>query len=214
MLLVALCAALAFSGTPAPAPAQPAPRTPRAHPQPHDFTLLAADPEDGAELIGRRAPAWSFERWIRSPALTPQDLHGKVVLLRWWTDGCELCAATLPGLEALRKRYGHDGLVVIGVYHPKPPRAVSDRDIIAFANRLGFRGPIAVDQRWSTLERYWLADHERGFTSVSFLIDRDGLIQWVQSGGEYHPSDDPRHASCDRDYRGLEQALATLLGRS
>jgi thiol-disulfide isomerase/thioredoxin len=210
MLLVALGTALALSAS----PAQPAPRAALDRKQPHDFALLAADPEDGAELIGRRAPAWSFERWIRSSALTPQDLRGKVVLLRWWTEGCDLCTATLPGLETLRKRYGRDGLVVIGVYHPKPPRAVSDRDILAFANRLGFRGPIAVDQRWSTLERYWLADHERGFTSVSFLLDRDGLIQWVQAGGEYHPSDDPKHARCDRDYRALEQELATLLGRS
>jgi thiol-disulfide isomerase/thioredoxin len=214
MLLAALGAVLALSASPAPAPGQPAPRAGLDRKPPHAFALLAADPEDGAELIGRRAPAWSFERWIRGPALTPQDLRGKVVLLRWWTEGCSLCTATLPGLETLRRRYGRDGLVVIGVYHPKPPRAVSDRDILAFANRLGFRGPIAVDQRWSTLERYWLADHERGFTSVSFLLDRDGLIQWVQAGGEYHPSDDPKHARCDRDYRALEQELATLLGRS
>jgi len=209
-LLIVLAALLASS----PAAAQPDGRAAPDRKQPHDFALLAADPEDGAELIGRRAPAWSFERWIRSAPLTPPDLRGKVILLRWWTEGCDLCTTTLPGLEALRKRYGRDGLVVIGVYHPKPPRAVSDRDVLAAANRLGFRGPIAVDSRWTTLERYWLAGHEREFTSVSFLIDRDGLIQWVQAGGEYHPSDDPRHARCDADYRGLERALATLLGRS
>jgi thiol-disulfide isomerase/thioredoxin len=212
MLIALLGAALVLGAAPGREPSErpdPVRRT-----QPHDYVLLAPDARDGAELIGRRAPAWSFERWIRSPALTPQDLRGKVVLLRWWTDGCSYCTATLPGLEALRKRYADDGLLVIGVYHPKPPRAVPDRDIVAMANRLGFKGPIAVDQRWTTLERYWLAGHEREFTSVSFLIDRDGLIRWVQRGGEYHPSADPRHARCDLEYRGLEKALADLLGRS
>ena len=212
ILLVAAGVALALSGAPARAPAQPAPRAALDRRQPHDYVLLAPEARDGAELIGRRAPAWSFERWIRSPALTPQDLRGKLVLLRWWTEGCDFCAATLPGLESLRKRYG-DGLVVIGVYHPKPPRRVSDRDILAAANRLGFRGPIAVDERWTTLDRYWRPDHDREFTSVSFLIDPEGMIRWVHRGGEYHPSTDTRHATCDAEYRGLVRTIEELLGR-
>ena len=213
MLLMAVAAVLVLSGEPALAPAQPAPRAALDRRQPHDFVLLADDADSGAEMVGRRAPAWSFERWIRSPALTPQDLRGKVVLLRWWTEGCDFCAATLPGLESLRQRYGEGGLVVIGVYHPKPPRAVRDRNIVAMANRLGFSGPIAVDQRWTTLDRYWLTGHEREFTSVSFLIDRDGMIRWVQRGGEYHASADPKHAHCDAEYHGLVKTIEELLGR-
>jgi thiol-disulfide isomerase/thioredoxin len=172
----------------------------------------ASAPEPGAELIGRPTPAWSFERWIRTAPLSLETLRGRVVLVRWWTDGCHYCAATLPGLEALRTRYADRGLVVIGAYHPKPPRDVSDRKILGFADKLGFEGPIAVDRDWSTLERYWLAGHpERGFTSVSFLIDRAGNVRWLHAGGEYHPSSDPRHASCDLEYRGLEKTLAALL---
>src|SRR5438034_642643 len=65
--------------------------------------------------------------------------------------------------------------------------------------------------RW-TLDRYWLdGNPERNWTSVSFLIDRDGVIRWVHGGGEYHPSDDPAHLRCDAEYRGLEQALAQAL---
>ena len=180
------------------------------------LNLLAAAPASpsapGAERIGRPAPAWSFERWIRTAPLSLDALRGKVVLIRWWTDGCHYCAATLPGLEALRTRYAEQGLVVIGAYHPKPPRDVSDRKILAFADKLGFEGPIAVDREWSTLDRYWLAGHpERDWTSVSFLIDREGVIRWLHGGGEYHPSSDPRHATCDLEYRGLEKVLRTTL---
>lgn len=170
-----------------------------------------SDPDSGSELIGRSAPDWGFDRWIRTRPLSLESLRGKVVLLRWWTEGCRFCANTLPTLEQVRR--AHEGeLVVIGVYHPKPPRQVSDRHVLSLARRLGFQGPIAVDSRWSMLERYWLnADPDRSWTSVSFLIDREGIIRWVHGGGEYHPSSDPRHARCSVEYAGLERALTAAL---
>lgn len=169
------------------------------------------DPDSGAELVGTPAPSWTFERWVRGGPLTLERLKGKVVLVRWWTDGCHFCRTTLPVLEKLRREH-RDDLVVIGVYHPKPPRDVTNRAILGYASDIGFDGPIALDQRWSTLGRYWLDGHpDRGWTSVSFLIDRHGQIAWVHGGGEYHPSNDPRHARCNEDYRGLQQALAVAL---
>src|SRR5262245_25470496 len=193
--------------------------------------LLAAAPagatDSGAGPIGQPAPAWSFERWSRGGPLTLEALRGKVVLVRWWTDGCHYCAATLPVLEELRERHARDGLVVIGAYHPKPPREVKDRTILSYAKKLGFDGPIAVDPEWITLGRYWLDGHpERTWTSVSFLIDRAGVIRWVHGGGEYHPSPDGRklrdhdafsdrsqlgHALCDVAYRELERVLSEVL---
>jgi hypothetical protein len=170
------------------------------------------DPDSGTDMIGRPAPAWSFDRWLRTPPLTLAGLRGKVVLLRWWTEGCRFCETTLPAIESLRRREAASDLVVIGVFHPKPPRRVSDRHVLATADRLGFDGPIAVDTKWSTLERWWLDGHpERNWTSVSFLIGRDGKIRWVHGGGEYHPSADPMHARCDLEYRGLERAVAEAL---
>ena len=183
--------------------------------EPHEYALIAEDPDSGAELIGRRAPPWSFERWARGPAQSLESVRGKVVLLRWWTEGCMYCAVTLPEIEKLRKRYGPEGLLVIGVYHPKPPRSVGDRSISTAADRLGFAGPIAVDERWTTLKRYWLdGAPSRRFTSVSFLIGRDGLIRWVHGGGEYHPSDDPEHQRCDLEYKGLVSAIERALAPS
>ena len=64
----------------------------------------ASGRESGAELVGRRAPEWTFDRWIHSPPLSIESLRGKVVLLRWWTEGCHYCATTLPVLERVRVR--------------------------------------------------------------------------------------------------------------
>ena len=172
---------------------------------------LADDPDSGADMLDAPAPEWSFTRWIGPPLLLAR-LRGRVVLLRWWTEGCQYCAATLPELERLRRQRADQGLVVIGVFHPKPPREVSDRQIVALAKRLGYRGPLAVDRDWTTLDRYWLTGHpERAWTSVSFLIDRDGMIRWVHGGGEYHPSADPAHARCAVQYRELEKTIALVL---
>lgn len=230
MPLLALGAALSILAA-APASASESPTTSAC---PSWERTLSSDPFGRAEvarafdeIVGHAAPEWSFERWIRTAPLSLDALRGKVVLLRWWTDKCHYCAATLPALEELRQRHARDGLVVIGVYHPKPPRTMSDRTITSVANKLGFSGPIAVDLDWSTLERYWLDGHpERTWTSVSFLIDRDGVIRWFHGGGEYHPSMDKvflrdqcviqrpldlGHIPCDASYRGLERVLVETL---
>src|SRR5688572_8212813 len=82
-------------------------------------------PDSGTGLIGTPAPPWQFERWVRGRPVRLDQLRGKVVLLRWWTEGCRFCASTLPALERIRTRHERDGLVVIGVFHPKPPRKVT-----------------------------------------------------------------------------------------
>ena len=165
-----------------------------------------------AELLGRPARAWTFDRWIRTAPITQESLRGKVVLVRWFTEDCHYCKSTLPQLEALQKQYGRDGLVVLTAFHPKPQRHLSDKYILRVANQLGWSGPVAVDERWTTLDRWWLQGHpERNWTSVSFLIDQAGVVRWAHSGGEYHPSDDPRHAPCARQYAELEALLQKLL---
>lgn len=216
MLLTALGAALLLAAPVAPAGAGNDEATGSAASvaspaEAHRHAAPADDPDSGVELLDTRAPDWSFTRWV-GPPLSLAELRGKVVLVRWWTGGCHFCASTLPELDALRRRHADDGLVVIGVFHPKPPREVSDRHILAVAKRLGFGGPIAVDREWATLDRYWLAGHpERAWTSVSFLIDRDGVIRWVHGGGEYHRSADAAHARCALQYRELERTLAAVL---
>jgi len=170
------------------------------------------DADSPADVLDRPARAWSFDRWVDSKPLTLESLHGKVVLIRWFNTGCKYCGNTLPALETLRTRYAGRGLVVVGVYHPNPIGKVSDAFVKKTSQELGFHGPVAVDETWSTLDRWWLAGHDgRNWTSVSFLIDRDGIVRWAHGGGEYHPSTDLRHARCDVSYAELERTLRRLL---
>ncbi len=183
-----------------------------AAPGPADVHAAIDDVDSPADLLDQPARAWSFTRWVDTKPLTLEGLRGKVVLLRWFNTNCRFCGNTLPGLETLRTRYASQGLVVVGVFHPKPVHEVSDTFVRRTARKLGFSGPLAVDQEWTTLNRWWLVNHPgRSWTSVSFLIDRDGIVRWAQGGGEYHPSRDPQHASCDASYAELERTLRRLL---
>ena len=165
----------------------------------------------GQDLIGKRMPPLQFERWINTAGNQPPDLSHSVVLYRWWTDTCPYCARTLPAIERLRQKYGPKGLKVVAVYHPKPPRDVAEEKILAVARQIGYDGAIAVDSRWTQLRNVWLSTGKRDATSLSFLVDRDGVIRFVHPGVEFFASDDPVEAQANADYQMLERAIRALL---
>lgn len=180
------------------APSQPKAQAQTAHPE-------------GQDRIGLAAPAFNLEHWVNSAPIEIGDLKGKVVLVRWWTDTCDLCAATAPALRKLQDEYGSKGFQVIGVFHPKPAGDWSVSRVQKAAARFNFAFPVALDGDWSTLKRWWLNGAERDYTSVSFIVDKHGVIRYVHPGGEFHESHgDARHAVCERDFKKIEAMVAKL----
>jgi peroxiredoxin len=159
------------------------------------------------ELIGKPAPEFRGLTWLGEHSLTVAGLRGKVALIRFWTDGCPYCAHTAPALNELHRRYGREGLTVIGIYHPKPPGPRSEATVAAAARRLGFQFPVAIDADWETLRRWWLSQGDHGWTSVSFLLDRQGRIRFIHPGGEYYPGE----GAPGRDYEALRATIEHLL---
>jgi hypothetical protein len=75
---------------------------------------------------------------------------------------------------------------------------------------LGFRFPVAIDDDWSTLRRLWLNRiPEAQFTSASLLMDRQGIVRYVQSGGLY--AKDASDPQARQDYWDLERTIRRLL---
>ncbi len=109
----------------------------------------------GTELIGTQAPGWEGVEWLSTEPLRLEDLRGKVVLVRWWTDTCPYCRRSAPALNEFHERYTRRGLIVIGMYHPKPmDRPITASEIREAARERGFGFPIAIDRDWSVL-RHW-----------------------------------------------------------
>lgn len=143
--------------------------------------------KEGDELIGTPAPGWQLDTWFNSRPLSLADLRGKVVLIRWFmSPRCSLCSATAPSLDLLDDRYRARGLVVLGFYHHKDPEPLDPAAVKGYLEHFGFRFPVAIDPDWKTLKRWWL-DRERSYTSVSFLLDREGVIRFIHPGGKYAP---------------------------
>lgn len=170
---------------------------------------------EGENLIGVSAPPLGLQRWLNSPPLEMKALQGKVALIRWWTDECPFCSTTAPALRKLHRKYGNRGLQVIGIFHPKPPGDWSIERVRQSSERFGFTFPVALDGDWQALRRWWLDREPRAWTSVSFLIDKKGIIRYVHPGGEFHEGPgggrQPNHENCLREYKEIEQAIGRLL---
>ena len=128
--------------------------------------VLACVRDDGPDLKGLT--------WIDARP----ELKGKVTLVRWWTNGCPLCAGSAPQLTDLAKK-----TLVLAIYHPKPPRDVTAEEIRGYAKAIGMPGALAVDRDWAVLDR-WMPPKQRTFTSLTFLLDKKGKIRSVHPGGE------------------------------
>ncbi|MBI5711317.1 MAG: TlpA family protein disulfide reductase [Candidatus Eisenbacteria bacterium] len=86
-----------------------------------------------------QAPAFTV-RTLDGRTQRLSDLRGRPVMLDFWATWCAPCRASLPNLDAMQRRYGTRGLMVLGL-------SVDDDGPVAvrrFADRLGVRFPIAM----------------------------------------------------------------------
>ncbi len=148
----------------------------------------ASGAKEAASLEGTRPPEWQPELWMNSPPLHLADLRGKVVLVRWWTAGCPFCSATAPALRKFDKDYGPKGLVVVGMYHHKDDGPFDPSVYRETAKRYGFTFPLAFDPGWRTLKS-WMRGVDTGWTSVTFVLDKKGVVRHVHPGGQYVDGD-------------------------
>ena len=109
--------------------------------------------------------------WLNSGPLSPAALHGRVVLVDFWTLTCINWLRTEPHIRGWSQAYRSDGLVVIGVHTPEF-RFEHDVDLVRQANVVrGIDYPVAIDNDygvWSAFDNhYWPA---------LYFFDRDGSI--------------------------------------
>jgi peroxiredoxin len=160
---------------------------------------------DASAVVGHAAPAWRVDTWINSPPVTLESLRGRVVFVRWFMgSSCPMCSATAPSLNALHDEYDARGLSVIGMYTHKDDVPLTRELVSGYVAHYGFHFPVAIDDGWRTLRQYWLGGHEyRKFTSVSFLIDKKGIVRHVHLGGRLAPT--------DAAFSAIETYIQTLL---
>jgi len=151
--------------------------------------------KEGLDIIGKKAPEFEELTWLNTEPITIEELKGKVVLIRFWLVDCPYCTNTAPSLVEFYDKYKNEGLVVIGVHHPKSERTKDNKLVKRRAEMFGFKFPIAQDLNWKTINSYWLGGKKRSYTSSTILIDKESIIRFVHDGGEFYKSDSDKEAN-------------------
>jgi thiol-disulfide isomerase/thioredoxin len=113
------------------------------------------------------APAWHLTD-LDGHVLSSADFKGKVVVLDFWAVWCAPCKTEIPGYVDLQKKYGADGLVIIGVVYDKEEPARVKQFVDQY--QVSYRIALGNDE---------IENAFGGMDSIptTFLIDRDGIIR-------------------------------------
>jgi thiol-disulfide isomerase/thioredoxin len=138
--------------------------------------------------LGSQTELASLQRaneWLNSPPLTPPALHGKVVLIDFWTYTCINWLRTAPYVRAWAEKYKDQGLVVIGVHAPEFTFEKNINNVRWAVKEMRIDYPVAVDNEhtiWRAFKnRYWPA---------LYFVDAQGRVRHHHFGeGSYEQSE-------------------------
>ena len=123
--------------------------------------------------------------WLNSPPLTEAGLHGKVVLIDFWTYSCINWRRSLPYVRAWAEKYKDQGLVVIGVHSPEFEFEKNIENVRWAAKDMRIDYPIAIDSDQSI----WRA-FRNDYWPALYFIDSRGRIRHHHFGeGDYEQSE-------------------------
>jgi thiol-disulfide isomerase/thioredoxin len=169
-----LCAgAVTFAQTPAVTPPSTAPVTP--------------PKREAGFKPGEVAPPLSVGEWVKGAPI-PQLEKGKVYLVEFWATWCGPCIGNIPHLNTMEKKYGKDGLVVIGFSNPDAAPGETRKEnntldmvrefVAGRGDRMDYH--VAYDTPDKATYKSWM--NTIGGIPHAFLIDREGRL-----AVDFHP---------------------------
>lgn len=120
------------------------------------------------------APAWTAKD-LTGAEVKSDQFKGKVVVVDFWATWCPPCRAEIPGYVELMKKYGKDGLVIVGVSMDESGPGV----VKAFSDKFGVNYPMVMGD-----DKVLAAFGGIEALPTTFLIDRNGQIRDRKVGAE------------------------------
>lgn len=117
-------------------------------------------------LTGQAAPDFTLQS-LEGKTVHLSDYRGKAVVLNFWATWCAPCKVEMPWFVELQKKYGAEGLQLVGVaMDDATPKEIAD-----FAKEMGVNYPILIGK-----EAVGKAYGGVPFMPETFYINRGGKI--------------------------------------
>jgi len=149
-------------------------------------------------VLGTAPEFTETQDWFNTPGDRPlslSSLHGRVVLVDFWTYTCINCIRTLPYLKAWDAAYRKEGLTIVGVETPEFAFEHEASNVSDAIDQFGLHYPVVQDNNMGTWNAYnnedWPAD---------YLIDANGQVRYMAVG--------------EGDYSQTETAIRALLAEA
>lgn len=154
-----------------------APASPVTGPVPTSGSNVTATTEGTLPVLGP-APAWQLKD-VDGNVVSSDRFKGKVVVLDFWATWCPPCREEIPGYVDLYRKYGKDGLVIVGASMDEGgPKVVKD-----FVGKFGISYPVVMADD-TVVSAFGGMDA----IPTTFLIDQNGQIRDKKVGAE--PTDE------------------------
>lgn len=134
--------------------------------------FLVIHPTSQQPVPGQKA--LSFTLPSRKGAVSLRDFSGKVVLLNFWATWCPPCVEEMPSLERLYQSMGGEDFQIVAISEDEEGWAAID----PFLGKIPLTLPILWDVKGEVAN-----DYGASYLPQSYLIDKDGMIVQVYSGG-------------------------------
>jgi thiol-disulfide isomerase/thioredoxin len=117
--------------------------------------------------IGAQAPDFTLKSVPDGKMVQLSGLKGKAVLVNFWATWCEPCKVEIPWLVDLQKKYGPQGLQIVGITKEDG----DEKTITDFTKKMGVNYTILVGTS-NVMDQYGGIDG----LPTSFFLDRSGKV--------------------------------------
>jgi len=133
--------------------------------------LLGPDRLYATPRSGQAAPNFKVST-IAGQQVSLDSYRGRVLVLDFWATWCQPCRLSIPHLVELDRKYGKQGLQVLGMSADED----GEREVKAFADKNRMSYPIALAGETT------LTDYGVRSVPVMFVIDKKGRVAEVFRG--------------------------------
>ena len=132
-----------------------------------------AEEKESRLSLGDQAPPLALNFVKGTPVTLEEGKGSKVFVVEFWATWCGPCRESIPHLSELQQKYGHKGLVVVGITDESTSKVYPY--LKEMGSKMDYR--VAIDKYNLTASRYMEPFGLNGIPHA-FVVDKSGRLVW------------------------------------